>query len=138
MHYRRWVRTGTPDGFLDRKGSRNPNWRGGKRSHPLYFIHSQMVLRCTHSDHPNYANYGGRGITVCDRWRNDFWAFVEDMGSRPEGRTLSGKRPAYNLDRINNDGNYEPENCRWVDLSTSGANRRPQSFGNRWKNRVSA
>lgn len=76
-----------------------------------------MIFRCEQPSDHNYSNYGERGITVCDRWvghRDAFWNFVNDMGPRPEGFTL---------DRINNDGNYEPDNCRWADGSTQTINR---------------
>ena len=108
----------------DHAGDKNPNWRGGKSSHPLYWIYNEMILRCTNPSNARWDDYGGRGITVCQRWIDDFWNFIEDMGPRPEGRTLSGKRPAYVLDRIDNDGNYEPSNCRWADQTTSVVNRR--------------
>jgi hypothetical protein len=110
-----------------RPGQSNPNWRGGKASHPLYGIYNEMLHRCRNPKHKSWLNYGGRGISVCERWL-DFWTFIEDMGPRPEGRTASGARPAFLLDRIDNDGNYEPANCRWADQRTSVLNRRDSAY----------
>lgn len=118
----------------DRDGEHNPNWRGGKASHPLYWIYNDMVRRCIEPSHKRWASYGGRGIRVCQRWLDDFWAFVEDMGERPEGRTASGSRALYVLDRIDNDGNYEPSNCRWTTYSVSGSNRREVTWTQRSRN----
>lgn len=71
--------------------------------------------RCFCKTDPAYGNYGGRGITMCDRWRHSFETFLADMGERPVGRTL---------DRKNNDGNYEPGNCRWATAFEQTHNRR--------------
>jgi hypothetical protein len=77
-----------------------------------------MLGRCYDEREEGYENYGGRGITVCDSWREDFRNFIEDMGERPE---------KFVLDRIDPDGNYCPENCRWVDRNISSYNTRKAS-----------
>lgn len=73
-----------------------------------------MKTRCLNENHRHYHRYGGRGITICPRWLNSFDNFVADMGERPSGTSL---------DRINNDGNYEPGNCRWAPLGEQNFNR---------------
>lgn len=79
-----------------------------KNPHPLYSVWQGMLRRCDNPNHRQWKDYGGRGITVCDRWkepRTGFRNFIADMGERPDGCSL---------DRINNDSNYEPRNCRWA------------------------
>lgn len=73
-----------------------------------------MKDRCLNKKHEHYIDYGARGIRVCERW-NKFANFLADMGERPEGKSL---------DRINNDGNYEPGNCRWATLTEQAWNTR--------------
>lgn len=80
----------------------------------LYNIWHSMRKRCLCKTDKNFSGYGGRGIKICARWE-DFSKFRDDMGFPPKGMLL---------DRINNDGNYEPSNCRWTDAKTSSNNRR--------------
>ena len=82
-----------------------------------YETYRHMLLRCFNPKYDKYKYYGGRGITVCKEWRNDFQNFLRDMGKRPEGKTL---------DRINPYGNYEPSNCKWSTPYEQMHNRRPQ------------
>lgn len=87
---------------------------------PEYRAWQTMRLRCTNPKNAAWASYGGRGITVCDRWLNDPAAFIADMGPKPT--------PKHELDRINNDGGYSPENCRWVLRKVNDRNRRSNRF----------
>jgi hypothetical protein len=99
----------------------------GMSGHPLYHIWYLMIGRCENPAHPRYRDYGGRGITVCERW-HDVAVFISDIerliGPRPDGRTASGKRPHWTIDRADPDGNYEPGNLRWATYSQQRRNRR--------------
>ena len=82
---------------------------------PTYRSWRSMIRRCTDPGLKNFAAYGGRGVGVCERWRKSFSAFLEDVGERPAGKTL---------DRLDNDKNYEPGNCRWATRAEQDKNRR--------------
>jgi hypothetical protein len=87
----------------------------GKRT-PEYKAWGSMIARCYNPNCTGYESYGGRGITVCDRWRHSYSNFLADMGRKPN--------PTHSLDRIDNDGNYEPSNCRWATNQEQIDNRR--------------
>lgn len=103
----------------ERLGEDNPAWKGGVKYHYLYATWKGMKQRCLNKTSVSYCNYGGRGITIHEPWINESAAFIEwieeNLGPRPDG---------YSMDRIGNDGNYEPGNLRWADHSTQMKNRR--------------
>jgi len=89
--------------------------------HPKeYAIWAQMLARCRTPNHPEYQRYGARGIKVCYPWVIDFLNFYDDMGNKPD---------SYSLDRINNDGDYTKENCKWSSISEQNATK-TQVHGN--------
>ncbi len=110
MHYARLRRNGSlnPVGKL----YENHDYVGTQE----YNSWSNMRRRCLDKEDGSYENYGGRGITVCDRWSNSFLSFIEDMGDKPFSN--------YSLDRIDNDKGYYKENCRWADRTTQNINQR--------------
>jgi hypothetical protein len=87
-----------------------------RRRSPEYTTWAAILQRCGNSNNSSYPNYGGRGISVCDRWRDSFEAFLSDMGQRPKGCWI---------ERKNNNGNYEPSNCVWATPLEQAKNKRP-------------
>lgn len=87
---------------------------------PEYRSWKHMKERCNNPNDKRFEHYGGRGISVCDRWLNDFSAFLEDMGKRPS--------PAHSIERVDVNGNYEPSNCVWASTKEQARNTQRTSF----------
>lgn len=91
------------------------NWQFAKDNRETYFVWRDMRRRCYNEKCKSFLYYGGRGITVCEEWKNDFDAFFLDMGRKPEGLTI---------ERVNNDQGYNPSNCIWATYSEQNYNKR--------------
>jgi hypothetical protein len=96
--------------------SRTHGFAGRETRPPEYNVWQSMKRRCYSPNDSEYHNYGGRGIEICERWKSSFVSFYEDMGSRPSD--------AHSIDRIDVNGNYEPNNCRWATWKEQRANQR--------------
>ena len=101
-------------GCFRREHTTQKNLRHGMSGTPIHCTWKNMMQRCHNKNNPGYPDYGGRGVKVCDRWRT-FENFYADMGDKPEGMSL---------DRVNVDGDYAPDNCRWADDFIQARNKR--------------
>lgn len=110
-------------GCIQHEGNRiKHGYSKKKNTKGEYRVWLGLKGRCLRTTNPKYPDYGGRGIKVCDRWlgKTGFQNFLSDMGERPS--------PNHSIDRINNDGNYEPNNCRWATSSQQSKNKRNNFF----------
>ena len=105
----------------DISGLNNPNYSHGKSGHPLYKRWTTVKERCYNPHCTSYFRYGGRGIVMCDEWRDSFESFFNWSMS-------NGFTPELTLDRIDNNKGYSPDNCRWVDMKVQSNNTRKNVF----------
>ena len=111
-HYARWLRHGHP--LHGKKPQRRMKATRGVSRTKEYRTWFGVIYRCHNEKAPQYQRYGGRGITVCERWRNSFEAFLADMKNAPSA--------AHSIERIDNDKGYEPSNCRWATSAEQSRN----------------
>ena len=105
--------------YTVKAGTESSSYKHGSSNSKLYKAWSDMKSRCNNQNHRSYHNYGARGIRVCDEWSENYQTFYEDVSELPYFN-----EPGYSLDRIDNDGNYEPGNVRWADRVTQLNNKR--------------
>lgn len=116
---RKAIRDSLIQGSVKSCGCLNPHKTHGhtKRRKPsrTYQVWANIKARCYRTNHPRFPDWGGRGIKMCDRWRGSFLSFLSDVGEAPDGKSI---------DRIDNNGNYEPGNVRWATVSEQMRNKR--------------
>lgn len=103
-------------GCLDRESARERMFVHGMKHSKLYYIWSNMKDRCYREGNRRYSRYGQRGIKVCDEWLNDFTSFHD-------WSMMKGYKDGLSIERIDNDGNYEPENCKWIPMGEQAKNK---------------
>ena len=113
-------------GCLSREISKKVNFKHGFKNTRLYRVWDSMKKRCYNPNSQGYKYYGGKGITICDEWKNNFksfhdWAFANGYDENAEYMKCT-------IDRIDTNGNYEPSNCRWVDVKSQERNRKNNIF----------